>query len=112
MTDKTGKTDKTTKEEPRVNAAQVEHDLAQIDNIRRLAWQRSPADVQALIDRLRIMLLVQHHPRKRRHFYRAVTDFLEESLEERLAGQGNIDEAQTRSSVVSYLKEMLQGMDE
>ena len=95
-----------------INEEQVERDLAMLGNIRSLAWQRSPANLLALIDRLRVKLMVEDISRRQRHVYRAVIDYFEDVLEERFKQEKNADPKNVRRSARAYVRDILKSFDD
>ena len=92
-----------------VDEDQVERDFAAIGEVRRIAWQRAPEDVMALVDRLRVVLLTEKMPRRRRRLYRALIDYFEEVLEERFETEAGSDPRTARQSALDYVRDLLRG---
>ena len=95
-----------------IDEAQVERDLATLANIRSIAWQRSPANLLALIDRLRVKLMIEDISRRQRHVYRAIIDYYEDILEERFKQEENVDPQKTRRSATAYVRDLLKSFDD
>jgi len=83
--------------EPSVNEQQVEQDFELLKRFTRCAWQRKLPNVEALIDRIRVELLVAELTKRRRALYRAAVDFLEDAVEERYEKE-NKDRREARQS--------------
>ena len=66
-----------------VGESQVDLDIDTIGPLREIAWKRSHANVQALIDRLQARIYTIKMPKRRRRPYRALIDYYEEVLEAR-----------------------------
>ena len=96
----------------RVDEDQVERDVKAITQIRNIAWQRNPQDVMALINRLRVQLMVEELPRRRRRYIRALIEYYEDVLEERLAKMTSPDSGRIRRSAVQYLRDFIKGMED
>ncbi|MEX2455104.1 MAG: hypothetical protein WD470_10390 [Rhodospirillaceae bacterium] len=95
-----------------IDEAQIERDFNTVGEIRRIAWQRDPADVMALIERLRVQMMVEDMPRRRRRLYRSLIDYFEEVLDDRFEKDGNTDRPAARRSVREYVRDILRGMDD
>lgn len=95
-----------------INEAQVEKDLATLANIRNLAWQRSPANLLALIDRLRVKLMIEDISRRQRRVYRAIIDYYEDILEQRIKEEKDTDPGKIRRSATAYVRDLLKSLDE
>lgn len=96
----------------KVDEAQLERDLKLIAGIRAIAWQRSPANLLALLDRLRVMLLIEDITRRQRRVYRTIIDYLEDVLEERLEKHEKADRAQARRTASAYLRDLLKSLED
>lgn len=95
-----------------VDEMQVDRDFASIGEIRRIAWQRSPQDVMALADRLRVTLMTETMPRRRRRLYRALIDYFEDVLDDRFEAEADSDRGTARRSALEYVRDMLRGDEE
>tara|TARA_R110000868_G_scaffold100722_6_gene277130 strand:- start:11754 stop:12095 length:342 start_codon:yes stop_codon:yes gene_type:complete len=95
-----------------INQALVEQDLDQIAKIREIAWQRSPENLLALMERLQVKLLTDDMPRRRRRVYRSIIDYFEDVLEERIEKDESKDRAKVRRTGASYLRGFLKSMDD
>ena len=95
-----------------VNEGQVERDFHTIGEIRRIAWQRNTSDVMALIERLRVQLIVEDMPRRRRRLVRSLIDYFEEVLDERFESEGGHDRKSARKSALEYVRDIIKGIDE
>jgi hypothetical protein len=97
--------------DPKINEGQVDRDFAAIDEIRWIAWQRNPQDVAALCDRLRVMLMTTDLPKRRRRLYRALIDYYDEVLDERLDAEGMPSRGDLRQSALNYVRDILKSSD-
>lgn len=95
-----------------VDERQVERDFQTVGEIRRIAWQRQPEDVLALIERLRVQLLTERMPRRRRRLYRALIDYLDEVLEERFDSEKDVEPDAARKSALGYVRDIIKGIDD
>lgn len=89
-----------------VNEEQVEQDFELLNRFTRSAWQRPLPHVEALINRIRVELMVAELTRRRKALYRAAVDFLEDAVEERYENEQK-DRKQARRSVRDYVKALL-----
>lgn len=95
-----------------INEEQVERDMATLANIRSLAWQRSPTNLLALIDRLRVKLMIEDISRRQRRVYRAIIDYYEDILEERFKKEETADPQKARRSATAYVRDLLKSLDD
>lgn len=95
-----------------INEAQVERDLETIGSIRDMAWQRSPETLLALIDRLRVKLIVEDISRRQRHVYRTIIDYFEDVLEERFDKEKNARREPARRTARAYVRDFLKSLDD
>jgi len=95
-----------------VNEQQVELDLETLGKIRDIAWQRNPQTLLALIERLQVKLLVEDLSRRQRHVYRAIIDYFEDVLEERVEQDEATDRDQVRRTAGSYVRNFLKSLDD
>lgn len=95
-----------------VSEDQVERDFNAIGELRRIAWQRNTSDVMALIERLRVQMIVEDMPRRRRRLIRALIDYFEEVLDERFETEGGHDRRAARKSALEYVRDIIKGIDE
>jgi hypothetical protein len=95
-----------------IDEAQVERDLNAIGEIRRIAWQRDTVDVVALIERLRVQLIVEDMPRRRRRLYRSLIDYFEEVVEERFETETGHDRKTARRSALEYVRDLIRGTED
>jgi len=93
-----------------VNEAQIDQDLELINRVARLGWQRDVQNVEALIERLRVELIINDFRGSQKHFHRAVIDRLEDVLEERYEKE-NADRASIRDAVLAYIRSLWEGLD-
>ncbi len=96
----------------RINLEQVERDLELIADIRRMAWQRSPQNLLALIEGLQVKLLVENISRRQRQVFRAIIDYFEDVLEERIEKDEKVDGDEVRRSAYDYVRNLLKGLDD
>ena len=89
----------------------LRRDVEDIAKIRKMAWQRSPANLLALTERLQVILLTEDVPRRRRRVYRSIIDYFEDVLEERIAKDDETDGEQVRRSAGAYLREILKTLE-
>ncbi len=94
-----------------IDEDQVDRDVEDIAKIRKMAWQRSPANLLALTERLQVILLTEDVPRRRRRVYRSIIDYFEDVLEERIAKDDETDGEQVRRSAGAYLREILKTLE-
>ena len=95
-----------------VNETQIEQDLDMLGNIRSIAWQRDPQTLLALIERLQVKLVVEDLPRRQRQVYRAIIDYFESVLEDRIESDQKTDREQVRRTAKDYLRDFLKSFDE
>lgn len=95
----------------KIDEKQVDRDVAQIATIRDMAWQRSPENLLALSERLQVILLTEDVPRRRRQVYRALIDYFEDVLEERIEKDDDTDATKVRRTAGAYLKNILKSLD-
>jgi len=93
-----------------VNEAQIELDLELINRVSRLGWQHDLHNLEALIERLRVEMIVKEYRGSAKHFQRAVIDRLEDVLEERYENE-NADRETTRTAVLSYIRSLWESLD-
>lgn len=96
----------------RIDEKQVDLDLKQIEKFRNIAWQRNPQTLLALIERLKVTLLLEKMPRRRRNVYRAIIDYYEDVLEERVDKDDDVEGAQVQHEGASYLRKLLKSLNE
>lgn len=96
----------------RINEQQIEADLEVIGKIRTMAWQRDPHSLLALSERLQAKLLVEDLPRRQRQVYRAIIDYFEDVLEERIEMDDATDRTQVRRTVGAYVRNFLKSLDD
>jgi dGTP triphosphohydrolase len=92
----------------KVNEQNVERDFELLKRFTQCAWQRDLAHVEALIDRIRVEMMIEPLTRRRKAYYRAVIDFLEDVVEERYEKERK-NRHETRRSVLDYVKGMIEG---
>jgi hypothetical protein len=92
-----------------VDESQVDLDIDTIGHLREIAWKRSPANVQALIDRLQAQIYTIKMPKRRRRLYRALIDYYEEVLEAREDSAGP---ARERLSPLEYARQIIKGIED
>ena len=95
----------------KIDEKQVDRDIAQIAAIRDMAWQRSPENLLALSERLQVILLTEDVPRRRRQVYRALIDYFEDVLEERIEKDDDTDAQKVRRTAGAYLRNILKSLD-
>ena len=95
-----------------INEKQVEEDLDMLGKIRSIAWQRNPETLLALIERLQVKLVVEDLPRRQRQVYRAVIDYFESVLEERIEKDEKTDREKVRRTARDYVRAFLKSFDE
>jgi cytochrome P450 len=95
----------------KIDEKQVDRDIEQIRTIRDMAWQRSPENLLALSERLQVILLTEDVPRRRRQVYRALIDYFEDVLEERIEKDDDTDAKKVRRTAGTYLKNILKALD-
>ena len=95
-----------------IDERQVDRDFHAISEIRRIAWQRDPVDVIALIERLRVHLMIEDMPRRRRRMYRALIDYFEDVMEDRFEKEGHADRRTARCSALEYVRDIIKGIDD
>ena len=95
----------------RVNEQQVEADLEAIGKIRNIAWQRSPQTLLAISERLQVKLIVEDLPRRQRQVYRAIIDYFEDVLEQRVEQDEATDRAEVRRTAGAYVRDFLKSLD-
>lgn len=96
----------------RVNEEVVEKDLEMLANIRSIAWQRNPQNLLALIERLQVKLIVEDLSRRQRQVYRAIIDYFEDVLEERIDKDEYTDRHKVRRTAGSYVRNFLKSLDD
>ena len=96
----------------RLDEEQIESDLELIGRIRDIAWQRNPKTLLALIERLQVYLLVEDISRRHRRVYRAIIDYFEDILEDRIEKDENVDRDLVRRSVNDYIRDLLKSLDD
>ena len=92
-----------------VDESQVDLDIDTIGHLREIAWKRSPANVQALIDRLQAQIYTIKMTKRRRRLYRALIDYYEEVLEAREDSAGP---ARERLSPLEYARQIIKGIED
>lgn len=95
----------------RVNEQQIEADLELIGKIRGIAWQRNPQTLLALSERLQVKLIVEDLPRRQRQVYRAIIDYFEDVLEQRVEQDEATDRDQVRRTAGAYVRDFLKSLD-
>jgi cytochrome P450 len=95
----------------KINEKQVDQDIEQIRKIREMAWHRSPENLLALSERLQVILLTEDVPRRRRQVYRALIDYFEDVLEERIEKDDDTDAIKVRRTAGAYLRGILKTLD-
>ena len=98
--------------EPRIDEAQIERDMELLGKIRGIPWQRNPQTLLALIERLQVKLLVEDLSRRQRQVYRAIIDYFEDVLEERIEKDDDVDGEEVRRSAYTYVRNLLKGLYE
>ncbi|MFT5487547.1 MAG: hypothetical protein ACI9JL_004567 [Paracoccaceae bacterium] len=96
----------------RIDEKQVDTDLGQIGKIREIAWQRNPQTLLAIIERMQVNLVLEDMPRRRRQMHRAIIDYFEDVLEERIERDANTDREQVRGEGSSYLRGFLKSLND
>ena len=96
----------------RVDEGQVERDLELIAQIRRMAWQRNPPTLLALIEGLQVKLLLEDISRRQRQMYRAIIEYYEDVLEERIEKDDDVDGDEVRRTASSYIRNLLKALDD
>ena len=96
----------------RINEEVVEKDLEMLGNIRNIAWQRNPQNLLALIERLQVKLIVEDLSRRQRHVYRAIIDYFEDVLEERIEKDEKTDREKVRHTAGSYVRNFLKSLND
>ena len=66
-----------------LNGQKAEQNLESLKRFCGTAWQSDLQNVEALIERLQIEMIVQRYPRRKKAIYRAVIDCMEDVLERR-----------------------------
>lgn len=94
-----------------VNEKQVDLDFEQIERIREIAWQRDPATLLALTERMQVQLITDNVPRRRRRMHRAIIDYFEDVLEERIEKDVKADGDEIRRTAGAYLRNLLKSLD-
>lgn len=95
-----------------VDEKQVERDFGTVSEIRRIAWQRAPQDVLALADRLRVQLMTEEMPKRRRRLYRSLIDYFDEVLEERFEAEPDANRKTARRSALDYVRDIIRGNED
>lgn len=94
-----------------VDEERVEADFESFAKLTRLAWSRDLAHVEALIERLRVEVIMAPMQRGRKQLYRAAIDYFDDVLDERYEKAG-LDREGSRQSAVAYLKRLLDGISD
>ena len=94
-----------------IDEEQIDRDIEHIRELRDMAWQRSPQNLLALTERLQVILLTEDVPRRRRQVYRALIDYFEDVLEERIEKDDDTDGDKVRRTAGAYLKDILKALD-
>ena len=88
------------------NAAHVEDTLEKFKNFLRQARQLAPVDCEAVISRLRVEMILEEQSRARKTTFRAVIDYFEDVLEERLEKLPE-SRSDTKSAIRRYIARFL-----
>lgn len=96
----------------RIDEQLVERDLELLGKIRAIAWQRNPHNLLALIERLQVKLVIEDMSRRQRQVYRAIIDYFEDVLEERIDKDENTDHNNVRRTVSDYVRGFLKSLDD
>ena len=98
-----------------IDEKHVEQAYARLRAAINLAMHLDLHDLEALIERMRVTLMLERLDRDRRHVYRALIDLYEAELERRYDASEH-DRATVRRQVLAYFRRMLdelsQGEDE
>ena len=92
-----------------VDERKVEQDLEMLERFCRTAWQSDLQNVEALIERLQVEMIVQRYPRRKKAIYRAVIDYMEDVLERRYEKIED-DRDTVRQDVLDYVAKLIQGL--
>lgn len=95
----------------KVNEKLIEKDLAEIENLFGIAWHNSFMTTEALLERLRVEIMISRPSRRKRRVYRALIDYIEDVLEERYADEEQ-DRPEKRKQVMDYIKGVLNSVDD
>ena len=92
-----------------VDEQKVEQDLESLERFCRTAWQSDLQNVEALIERLQVEMIVQRYPRRKKAIYRAVIDYMEDVLDRRYE-KADDDRDTVRQGVLDYVSELIKGL--
>ena len=93
-----------------VDERQIDRDVELVERLGRLAWQRDLHNIEALIERLRVEMIVNDYRGSQKRFHRAVIDRFEDILEERYEKE-EADRASTRRSILNYVRSLMDSLD-
>ena len=93
-----------------VDEKRVDRDVEMVEQLSRLAWQRDLANVEALIERLRVEMIVKDYRGSQKRFHRAVIDRFEDVLEERYEKEDR-DRETTRRSIMHYVRSLIGSLE-
>lgn len=93
------------------NEAEVERAHDMLLKFISMARQLRPVDGEALINRLRVDLMINDFSRERRRLYRSAIDYFEDILDERLSKVPET-RADTKRATRSYITRFLEAVKE
>lgn len=93
-----------------VNDQHIEELFESIKKTAALARREELRDVEALIERIRVAMMIEPLSRPRKALYRAIIDYYEDILEERY-DQAEHERGAARRSVVDYFKRLADSLD-
>ena len=90
-----------------VDQERIERDLAYLKSFMSCAWHRDLEEVEALVERLRLDLMLNKQDAPARHLYNAAVHFLEDAVEHRHRAERK-DRRATRLAVADYIRTLLE----
>lgn len=88
-----------------VDEAQVERYFDELQGFARIAWSADIENLEALVERIRIALVIDKASKQRKVFYRGAIDYFEDVLEERHKKEER-SAGERHHSIVAYFKSM------
>jgi len=89
----------------------IEKQFKQLKHFADGVWHTDLTNVEAIVERIRLELIIEQVRNPRKTFYRAVIDYLEDVVDERYKKENKNPEA-SRRSVREYIKSFLDGTDD
>ncbi len=94
---------------PTIEDEKVEQEFAHLQRFVSEASCCDLSNLQALVERIRVEIMVAKPKRATRMFYRAVIDYLEDVLEHRYAAEGS--EPHHHHNLIGYVRSLLDAIE-